>query len=104
MFHITITGVCVIYRYRDQTNERDGHANGQHHVDGQHRLDRDRVEPRVVLQQGFRIDVVVLVDVIMRAGIHRFLRIDERWRIQQRHQQNDGDFNGHIRDAAQGCR
>lgn len=78
---VTTQSVYTVYRYRGQTDERHGHANGQHHVDGQHRLDGDRVEPRVILQQGFCIDVVVSVDVVLRAGVHRLLRIGKRRRF-----------------------
>lgn len=85
----------TVHRYRDETDERYGHANGQHHVDGQHRLHGDRVEPRVVLQQGLRVDIVLPVDVVVRARVHRVLRIGRRW-VQQ-----NGDFDGRIRNAAQ---
>lgn len=64
--------------YRYEANEREGYANGQHDVDGQHRLDRDRVEPRVFLQQGFRLDLLVLIDVLLRATVDRFVRLDHR--------------------------
>lgn len=86
-------------RYRGQTDERHGDANGQYYVDGQHRLHGDRVEPRVVLQQGLRVDIVVAVDVVLRTRVHRVLRICHR-RVQQHRQQN-GDFNERIRDGAQ---
>lgn len=62
---------------RDEANERHGYANGQHDVYGQHRLDGNRVEPGIVVQQRLGIDVLLVVDVLVRASVDGFLRFDD---------------------------